>query len=133
MKVVLDTNIFISSFFGGNPKKVIDLWKSGKLILCLSSGILEEYIDVLQRLGLEGEKELEELLELLGRGFNVFFTRKTPQLSVVKDDPDDDKFVECAVKLEADYIISGDRALLNIEKYKGIKILSPKEFLITVK
>jgi putative PIN family toxin of toxin-antitoxin system len=133
MKVVLGTNIFISSFFGGNPKKVIDLWKSGKIILCLSSGILEDYIDVLQRLGLEGEKELEELLELLGRGFNVLFTRKTPRLSVVKDDPDDDKFVECAVKLGADYIISGDRALLNIEKYKGIKILSPKEFLITVK
>ena len=49
IKVVIDTNVFVSSFFGGNPRKVIDLWKSGQIVLCLSKDIVGEYIDVLQR------------------------------------------------------------------------------------
>jgi len=129
MKVVIDTNIFVSSFFGGKPKKVIDHWKDGKIVLCLSGEILEEYVEVLRRLGLEGEKELAELLALFGKGFNIQFTRKTPKLSVVRDDPDDDKFIECAVALEADYIISGDKALMKVGRYKKVKILSPQDFL----
>lgn len=133
MKVVIDTNIFVSSFFGGNPKKVIDHWKDGKIVLCLSGEILEEYVEVLSRLGLEGEKELDELLALFGKGLNIQFTRKTSRLSVVRDDPDDDKFIECAVALEADYIISGDKALMNVGRYKKIKILSPQDFLKIVK
>ena len=133
MKVVIDTNIFVSSFFGGNPKKVIDHWKDGKIVMCLSGEILEEYIEILRRLGLEGEKELDELLALFGKGFNIQFTIKTPMISVVMDDPDDDKFVECAVKLGADYIITGDKALMNVGRYKKIKILSPQGFLKIVK
>ncbi|MFN3740796.1 MAG: putative toxin-antitoxin system toxin component, PIN family [Thermodesulfovibrionales bacterium] len=62
MRVVIDTNVFVSSFFGGKPKKVIDLWKDGKISLCLSKGILDEYIEVLIRLGMKEEKELEALL-----------------------------------------------------------------------
>lgn len=124
MKVVIDTNIFVSSFFGGNPKKVIDHWKDGKIVLCLSGEILEEYVEVLSRLGLEGEKELDELLALFGKGLNIQFTRKTSRLS---------KFIECAVALEADYIISGDKALMNVGRYKKIKILSPQDFLKIVK
>ncbi|MDW7761998.1 MAG: PIN domain-containing protein, partial [Acidobacteriota bacterium] len=64
MKAVIDTNIFVSSFFGGNPRKIIDRWKTGGLTLCLSAPILEEYAAVLRRLGLEGEDELRELLDL---------------------------------------------------------------------
>ena len=52
IKVVIDTNVFISSFFGGNPKKVIDLWKKGEIKLCLSREIVDEYVEVLKRLGL---------------------------------------------------------------------------------
>jgi predicted nucleic acid-binding protein len=44
----IDTNVFVSSFFGGNPKKIIDLWKNEEIVLCLSKDILDEYIDVLQ-------------------------------------------------------------------------------------
>lgn len=129
MKAVLDTNMFISSFYGGNPKKVIDRWKDGKLILCLSAEILEEYTEVLGRMGLEGEEEMEELLTFLGKGVNVLFTKKTPHLSIVKDDPGDDKFIECAIALKANCIITGDKALKAVGQYKEIKILSPKEFL----
>ena len=99
IKVVVDTNVFVSSFFGGNPRKIVNLWKSGEIILCLSRAIMEEYTEVLARLGLRDEKELGELLALFARGFHVEFTAKTPELHIVKEDPDDDKFIECAVAM----------------------------------
>jgi putative PIN family toxin of toxin-antitoxin system len=129
MKVVIDTNVFVSSFFGGNPHKVVDLWKQGRLTLCLSKEIISEYTDVLNRMGLANQKELKEILSLFARGLHSIFAGKTPALKVVKDDPDDDKFIECAVALKANYIISGDKALREVSEYMGIKISSPKEFL----
>lgn len=52
------------------------------------------------------------------------------KLNVVKDDPADDKFLECAQEAGAEYIISADPHLLNVEQYADIQILSPSEFLI---
>ncbi|TAN63761.1 putative toxin-antitoxin system toxin component, PIN family [bacterium] len=129
MKVVIDTNIFVSSFFGGNPGKIIDLWRKEKITLCLSKDILDEYIEVLRRIGLEDEDELEELLSLFSKGFNIVFTTKTPKITLVEKDPDDDKFIECAVALRADAIITGDKALEAIKSYMKIKILTPVQFL----
>lgn len=129
IKVVLDTNVFVSSFFGGNPRKVVTLWKTGEVTLCLSKPIINEYIEVLQRLGLQDERELSELLGIFARGFHTIFTAKTPELHVVEVDPDDNKFIECAVGLKADFIISGDKALTAIPEYMGIRIVNPKEFI----
>ena len=129
IRVVVDTNIFISSFFGGNPRKIIDLWKSGQVILCLSRPIIDEYVNVLSRMGLQNEKEIEELLGLFAHGFHVVFTAKTPELHIVEKDPDDNKFIECAVALNSKSIITGDKALQEIKDYMGIKIQSPKQFL----
>ena len=61
--------------------------------------------------------------------FNSIFSADTPMLDIVKDDPDDNKFIECAVALKCSYIISGDKHLKEIKNYMGIKILNPKEFL----
>ncbi len=129
IRVVVDTNVFISSFFGGNPRKIIDLWKSGQITFCLSRPIIDEYINVLRRMCLQNEHELEDLLSLFSHGFHVLFTAKTPTLNIVEKDPDDDKFIECAVALKSKCIISGDKALKEIENYIGIKIQSPKQFL----
>ncbi len=129
MKVVIDTNIFVSSFFGGNPRRIMDLWKTEKITLCLSKDILDEYIEVLQRIGLQDEDELGELLSLFKRGFNMLFTTKTPKVKVVKNDPDDDKFIECAMALKAEVIITGDKAIEAVDEYMGIKILTPQRFL----
>ena len=129
MKVVIDTNIFVSSFFGGNPRRIIDLWKTEKITLCLSKEILDEYIEVLQRIGLQDEDELGELLSLFKRGFNMLFTTKTPKVKVVKNDPDDDKFIECAMALKAEVIVTGDKAIEAVGEYMGIKILTPQRFL----
>ena len=128
-KVVIDTNIFISSFFGGVPRQIIDLWKEGKIILCLSQGIIEEYIEVLNRLGLKDKKEIKNLTKLFAEGYNSIYTSKTPELDIVKDDPDDNKFIECAVALDSKIIISGDKHLKDVKRYIDIDILSPREFL----
>jgi len=129
MRVVIDTNIFVSSFLGGNPRRIIDLWKKGRITLCLSKDILDEYFEVLQRIGLTNEEELKELLSLLSKGFNIIFTAKTPKIKAVKDDPDDDKFIECAVALKAEVIVSGDKSVKEIGDYMGIRILSPRQFV----
>ena len=129
IRVVVDTNVFVSSFFGGNPRKIIDLWKSGQIILCLSKPIVEEYVEVLNRLGLRNESELKELLNIFAKGFNSLFSAKTPSLNIIEEDPDDNKFIECAVVLESLYIISGDKHLKSIGEYMGIKIVSPIKFL----
>lgn len=129
MKAVIDTNVFVSSFFGGNPRKIIDLWKAGELTLCLSAPIVEEYAVVLSRLGLEGEDELGELLDLFARGTFTIFAAKTPKLSIVQAEPGDNKFIECAVALKADVIITGVRALRQIGNYMSIRIVNPQEFL----
>lgn len=129
MRVVIDTNIFVSSFFGGNPRRIIDLWRKEKITLCLSKDILDEYVEVLQGIGLQGEAEIEELLSLFAKGFNILFTTKTPTIWAVKNDPDDDKFIECAVALKAEVIITGDRTIEGIGEYMGVKIFTPQQFL----
>ncbi len=132
IKVVIDTNVFISSFFGGNPKKIIDLWKKGKIKLCLSTKIVDEYIEVLKRLGLQNESELQELLNIFSQGHNIIFSALTPTLKIIEQDPDDNMFIECAVALESSHIISGDKHLKSLKNYMGIKIVNPKEFLIQI-
>ncbi len=133
IKVVLDTNVFVSSFFGPHSRDIVNLWKTGEITLCLSKEIVDEYVEVLGRLGLQNERELGELLGLFAHGFHVQFTAKIPDLRIVEGDPDDDKFIECAVALNAEFVISGDKALRAIEKYMGIQIVTPREFLETFK
>jgi putative PIN family toxin of toxin-antitoxin system len=131
MKVVIDTNIFVSSLFnaGGMPRKVIDLWKTGEMTLCVTKEILEEYINVLKRFNFIEKRDLKELLDLFSKRMNIIFIVSTPHLSIIKNDPGDDKFIECAVSADAQYIISGDKHLKALKTYKNIKIISPVEFL----
>lgn len=128
MRVVVDTNALVSSLFGGNPRKVIDLWKTGDLTLCLSRDIVDEYVEVLQRLGTDPSL-IAELLSLFAGGYSLLFTGKPPSLKVVPDDPDDDKFFECAVALKASVIVTGDKAMLRVGNYMGIGVKSPEQFL----
>ena len=72
---------------------------------------------------------MEELLSLCSKGYNILFTTKTPRIRIIKNDPGDDKFIECAAALKADAVITGDREVLAIKEYMGIKILTPQQFL----
>ena len=129
MRVVLDTNVFISSFFGGNPRKVIALWANGDITLCFTREIIQEYVEVLTRLGLREDEGLSDILSLFARGYNCLFTAKIPHLEIVAGDPDDDKFIECAVALKAGHVITGDKELLAVGRYMSIDITTPALFL----
>ena len=129
LKVVIDTNVFVSSFYGGKPRKIIDLWKEGKIIIGLSNPIIEEYILVLKRFGQKDERNLEELINLFKSTYNSIYIANPPELNIEIEDKDDKKFIECAVALECKYIISGDKHLLKLKNYYDVKILSPDEFL----
>lgn len=129
LRVVIDTNVFVSSFFGGKPRQVIDLWKAGDLRLCVSPAILDEYIEVLRKMNAVSETSFKMLIELFSRQYNLLYIAKTPTIKIVKNDPEDDKFIECAIALNARYIISGDKALLGVKRYVDIEILSPSAFL----
>lgn len=129
MKFVLDTNVLIASLFGKKSRKIVDLWKSQHIILCVSQPIIREYQEILPRLGPRGKERLKEVLKLIDEDSSVLVADKTPRLKVVEEDPADDKFIECAVATRADFIISSDKHLKDIKSYKGIKIVTPKEFL----
>jgi len=131
VRVVVDTNVFISSLLNteGNPRKVIDLWRFEKITLCLSKEILAEYFAVLGRFGMSEEPEGEELVQLFQKRYNQVFLTSVPTIPTISQDPADNKFIECGVAADAKYIISGDRHLLDLKVFKGIRILPPTDFL----
>jgi putative PIN family toxin of toxin-antitoxin system len=132
MRVVVDTNVFVSSFFGGNPKKVIDLWRNGEITLCLSKDVVDEYVEVMERLRLP-KNLTSEVLTLFASGFNLIFAGRTPSLDIVSADPDDNKLFECAVALKAQIIVSGDKAVIGVRDYMGIKVENPQQFLAGIR
>ena len=132
MRVVVDTNVFVSSFFGGNPRKVIDLWRSGEIVLCLSKEIVDEYVEVMERLRLP-KKLTSEVLTLFASGFNLIFAGKPRSLDIVSADPDDNKLFECAVALNARFIVSGDKAVVEVRDYMGIRVENPQQFLTRIR
>jgi putative PIN family toxin of toxin-antitoxin system len=129
VRVVIDTNVFVSSTKGGNPREIIDLVDQGKLILCVSEEIVTEYVRIFHRLRLS-QNTIERLLLFCEEAETVEVV--TSKLNIVKEDPDDDKFIECAVSLNAEYIITGDKALRAIGQYQNIIIVTPKEFLDSI-
>ncbi|WP_259129886.1 putative toxin-antitoxin system toxin component, PIN family [Salinibacter ruber] len=129
MKVVIDTNVFVSSVFGGFPDQVVQCWFEGRITLCLSEPIVTEYQRVLRELGAIGEAEERALIEAFASEEGVLYTADPLAIEGASPDPDDDKFLECALELEADCIASGDSDLLDLESYMGIPILTPRELL----
>lgn len=128
MKVVIDTNVMVSASFGGNPQKVIDLLERKEFTLCISEPIVGEYVEVFQRFK-NPKFSIEKLLLYCERAEAVSLAEATITLHVVEKDPDDNKFIECAVELNADYIVTGDKALLEVSKYHNTLIVTPKHFV----
>jgi len=127
-KIVVDTNILVSaSFWKGNPYKIIELAAQGKIKVFSSAEILEEFARVLKRDFKTGEEEIKERIE----NFLEIINLVEPKIKIqeVKEDPDDDKVLEVAIEANADCIVSGDKHLLKIKGFKGIKIITAKEFL----
>jgi len=132
-KVVIDTNVLVSALlFKGVPGQLIECWKQRQIQPLTSCDIIDEFIRVLLYPKFQlNEQEIKFLLhqEILP-WFEIVTVKK--QNHFVIDDPDDDKFIWCALAGGADYIISGDEHLLNLNS-SPVPILSPAEFMGVLK
>lgn len=130
MRLVLDTNVLISGiFFSGPPYDILDAWRGGRIEFVVSVEILDEYRPVGEQLaeqfpGVQVEIFLE-LLTLRARIVNAPALKEK-----VCSDPDDDKFLACAIASGTRIICSGDKALLKVSGYKGLTVLNPKDFVV---
>lgn len=129
MKIILDTNVFVSAvFFGGTPYKILDAWRSDSVQIVISPEILEEYRRIGERLSAKYKGvSLTPMLELLTINAQVFISPELP--NQICDDKDDDKFIACAIASGARYIVSGDKHLLDVSGYNGIETLKPRAFV----
>jgi putative PIN family toxin of toxin-antitoxin system len=129
VNVVVDTNGFVSSVFGGLPRRVVELWFDGRITLCLSEPIVQEYRRVLREIGAVSAAEERALIEAFASGDGVLYVNDPPAIEGASSDPDDDKFLACALELGAECVVSGDSDLLELRSYMGIPIRAPRAFL----
>ena len=128
IRVVLDTNIYVSSVFWlGKPHQIVELAVNGKIQAFTSTQILEELERVLKRDFLEDHDFIESQIALILEYSKIVKSANTIQ--AIKDDPDDNKIIECAVTANADYIVTGDPHLLNLKEFHLTKIVKADEFL----
>lgn len=129
MRITVDTNILISALgWNGAEAAVIEMVLDSSLELCLSAQILSEFYRVVKypKFGFTDE----EIDGFIGRLLpNSIIVKPAQSVNVVDEDPDDNKIIECAVEGKSGYIISGDKHLLHLGDYKGIKIMRASEFL----
>ena len=133
MRIVLDTNVFISGIFweGNFCSQIIDKWRKGRFQLVSSPKLVEELAETLRSFKISMPEEIiQEWKNLIIE--NSVMVYPITAIKAVKDDPEDDKFVESAIYGEADFIVSQDEHLLKLKEYNKIKILKPEEAVLII-
>ncbi len=133
LRVVLDTNILISGvLFPGKPRAVLELAIEGKIEAVSSRALLEEFSGVLERPKFRLQTvEVHAIAEELEAILLIVFPER--RVSAIKEDPDDNAVLECALEAKADMIVTGDSHLLKLKGFRGIEILTADEFLEKIK
>ena len=130
MRVVADTNVFISALiFGGLPGSFLDLALSHGFTLVTSRALLDELDEKLRGKFAVSERDAQAIRVKLENNANL--VDPDFELNAVSDDPDDNRVLECAIAGKADFIVSGDRHLLRIGCYEGIAIVRVRQFMET--
>jgi putative PIN family toxin of toxin-antitoxin system len=129
MKIVLDSNIFISSFFWkGNPRKVFDRVTNGQDELYTTDAILQEIYTVMSRKKFDVKKnEIDDYIRIIERYSIKLFPRGRTE-EIIRD-KDDNKILECGIEGGVEFIITGDDDLLVLKGFENIRIVKPKEYL----
>ena len=126
-RVVLDTNLLVAAHF--NPKsasnKILELCQKKELVLVLTSHILKEFSFIMRNIS--ARKNFRKRLDKIISG--AILIKKAPRVNIVAEDPQDNKFLSCALAGRADYIITSDKHLLVFKKCRGIRIVKPAQFL----
>ena len=121
MKVVLDTNVFVSGvFFSGPPFEILSAWRHGRLQLVVSAEILDEYRRVGERLE-SGYSRTSFSPVLLLAALHGEVVVAPALAESVRNDPTDDKFFACAIAAGCSAIVSGDKHLHQVGEYRGVK------------
>jgi putative PIN family toxin of toxin-antitoxin system len=131
VRAVFDTNIFISALAipGGRAETALLKVAEGGAQLAISQAIIHEVLDVLARKFDRNPEELARVAVYLSEMAEVVTPRR--RLKVLRDEPDN-RILECAVTAKARVIVTGDQAMLALGEYRGIRILSLKDFLTGV-
>ena len=134
MKIVIDANLFASALIKpeSNPGRILDLVKQNQVELILSPAIIREIKRILlyprlQKYHHKTVQEIDAYFEDVLMFAWIVEGEKT--VDIIKDDPSDNKYLACAYEGEADYIVSGDNHLLDLETYQGIAIIKANTFL----
>ena len=129
MRVILDTNVFVSGvFFSGPSFRILEAWRDGRLHIVISQEILDEYRRVGETLAKQFPAvNIHPILELVTVKAEMFQAQELA--GSICDDPDDDKFLACALASKTYVIVSGDKHLLKVSDWKGIRVLRPREFI----
>ena len=134
IRVVLDANQYVSALLkpGSKPDQVFQLAQQKKINLLLSPKILSELRRVLlypklTKIHQRTTQQIDNLLEKIARIAEI--TPGKLLLEVIKDDPTDNKYLECAIEGRADFIVSGDSHLTGLTSFRGVKIVTPNIFL----
>jgi uncharacterized protein len=128
IRVVIDTNVFISAVLGGKLGIIIDEWKAGKFTLVTSEAITREYLDVLRRPKFNIPSH--EIIAITDYLFKIAeFVTPLEMVTVVEADPSDNKFLEAALQGNAMYVVSGDSHLLELKTFRDIPIIAAREFI----
>jgi putative PIN family toxin of toxin-antitoxin system len=130
MKAVLDTNVLVSALIkAGKPRDLFNKLAIDKQIV-LSRAILEEFLDVIEDPKIAkytSEKDVNVFLNTLKNAARIVKVKS--KFKAVKEDPDDDAIIRAAYDGKANYIASGDRHLLALKQFKGIRIVTVDEML----
>ena len=133
MKIVMDTNTLISSqLWEGNESRIFDLIMEGEVELQISEDIISEFEKVLSRQYFVS-KLRDKKLDLEGIKSNILecaiVVEPVVKVEIVKDDPEDNKVLECALVEMPDFIISGDSHLLKLKEFRESKIITSRKLL----
>ncbi len=129
LRVVIDTNVYLSAIlFGGKPEEIIDLAREGEIEVFISKPILVEIERILKEKFNQPETRIQQII--LDVKSITTFTNPKITINEIKEFEADNRILECAVQGKVDYLITGDaKHLQPLKEYKGIKVLSPADFL----
>ncbi|MFH1316182.1 MAG: putative toxin-antitoxin system toxin component, PIN family [Candidatus Woesearchaeota archaeon] len=130
MKLTVDTNFLISStqWDYSVAHKLLQKLIRKNIEIFTTKDILEEFADVLKRDFQYNNGEVENIISKVMQFAKIIITEN--KVNVVKEDPDDDKVIECAIDSESKYIITYDKHLLKIGEYEEIKIIRSEEAML---
>lgn len=134
LRVVLDTNTIVSGLISpsGSPHQVLLAFRKREFTLIVSRAIIAEVEQVLQRPYFRDQRgitadDVVRIKRLLVKRSQLVHPQSCRIL--VPADPDDDPILECALAGEADFLVTGDHHLLELERFEGIRIVTPRQFL----